>query len=488
MLKFKNIKFSIVLLLIAAIVSCTGDYEDINTDPNNPTAVPATNIMAYVLNNFTSNTFSLSAIGAGTLGYSNQVGKIQYPEESIYEFREGTFNSYFATVYRNQQNLKQVITQSEEAGDVNMVAAATTYSAYIWLIATDMWRDIPFTDALGAEEGVLSPAYQTQEEIYPALMAMLEEANTLFNQGASDALGSGDILFGGDTGLWQKFANSLRLRMACRLMDADAATAKSVIEQITGNPSTYPVIASNDENAYFYWSGADPYYEPFYSNKEVSARDDHGVADVMIDQLLAFNDPRLPVYAKPAQSDGEYRGVIVGAELGSFSMSDISRMGTRFREEAAGFSPYMNYAEVNFIVAEAAARGYSVGTTAEDAYKAGITASLTENGIATADIETYLAQDEIAYGDDMDQIYIQKWISLYKNGQEAWAETRRTDVPLLAAAPDAFYIGHSRPPFRQPYPTNEYNLNTENIAPYWDQVEDRLWGKKMYWDVRSGVN
>ena len=488
MLKINNIKFSVVLLLIAAIVSCTGDYEDINTDPNKPTIVPSTNLMAYVLNNFTKNTFSLSAIGGGTLGYSNQIGKIQYPEESIYEFREGTFNTYFATVYRNQQNLKTVITQSEEAGDLNMKAAAITYSAYIWLIATDMWRDIPFTNALGAEEGVLSPAYQTQEEIYPEIMAMLEEANTLFNKGNGDALGSGDLLFGGNTELWQKFANSLRLRIACRLMDADAETAKSIIEQIAGNPSTYPVIASNDENAYFHWSGADPYYEPFYTNKEVDDRDDHGVADVMVDQLLAFNDPRLSVYAKPAQSDGEYRGVIVGAELGSFSMNDISKMGARFRDDAAGFSPYMNYAEVNFIIAEAAARGWSVGTSAEDAYKAGITASLEENGIATADIEAYLVQDEIAYGDDMRQIYIQKWISLFKNGHEAWAETRRTDVPLLGAAPDAFYVGHSRPPFRQPYPTNEYNLNTENIAPYWGQVEDRLWGKKMYWDVRTGVN
>nr|WP_321356065.1 SusD/RagB family nutrient-binding outer membrane lipoprotein [uncultured Draconibacterium sp.] len=488
MLKFKNTRFSIVLLLIVAIVSCTGDYEDINTDPNNPTTVPSTNIMAYVLNNFTANTFSLSAIGAGTLGYSNQVGKIQYAEESIYEFRESTFNSYFATVYRNQQNLKQIIMQSEEAGDVNMIAAATTYSAYIWLIATDMWRDIPFTDALGAEDDVLSPAYETQEVIYPAIMDMLEEANSLFNQEAGDALGSGDLLFSGDTELWQKFANSLRLRMACRLMDADAATAKSVIEQITGNPSTYPVIASNDENAYFYWSGADPYYEPFYTNKEVDDRDDHGLSDVLVDQLIAFNDPRLPVYAKPALSDGEYRGVIVGLKSEKVVLSEISRMGARFRDDAAGFSPYMNFAEVNFIVAEAAARGYNVGTTAEDAYEAGITASLEENGVVTADIDAYLAQDEIAYGDDMDQIYIQKWISLFKNGQEAWAETRRTDVPLLAAAPDAFYIGHSRPPFRQPYPTNEYNLNTDNIAPFWDQVEDRMWGKKMYWDVRTGVN
>ena len=92
----------------------------------------------------------MTAIEAGELGYANQVGKIQYPEESIYEFREGTFNSYFATVYRNQQNLQVILEQAEAEGATNMEAAAKTWSAYIWLLATDMWRDIPFTDALGA--------------------------------------------------------------------------------------------------------------------------------------------------------------------------------------------------------------------------------------------------------------------------------------------------------------------------------------------------
>ncbi len=488
MLKFKNIKVSLVLLLAIIIVSCTNDFEEINTDPNNPTSVPSTNILAYVLKDFTSSSFNLSAINAGSLGYSGMLGKVQYPEESIYEFREGTFNSYFAIVYRDQENLKQILSQAEEDGSVNMQAAALTYSAYIWLLATDIWRDIPFTDALNTEEGVLSPSYDTQETIYPAVMGMLEEANTLFNQGASDDLGSGDILFGGDVALWQKFANSLRLRMASRLSNVDESTAKSTIEQIAGNPSTYPVISSNDENAYFHWSGADPYYEPFYANKEVEDRDDHGISSALADSLIAHNDPRIMVYAKPAQSDEEYRGVDVGAELGSFDMKDISRMGSRFRDDPAGFSPYMNSAEVKFILAEAAARGWNVGISAQDAYEDAITLSMEENGIGQAEIETYLAQPNVTYSDNLNQIYLQKWISLFKNGHEAWAQTRRTDFPLLPPAPGAQkYTGHNRPPFRQPYPTNEYNLNYDNIATHWDQVTDRMWGQKMYWDTRSGV-
>lgn len=486
MQKFRLRKIYLALALIVPFASCTSDFSEINTNPNSPTEVPSTNILAYTLENFTTNAFNMTAVNIGELGYANQIGKIQYPEESVYEFREGSFNSFFTTVYRNQQNLNVVMAQAEADGATNMLAAAKTWSAYIWLVATDMWRDIPFTEALNAENGTFSPAYDTQEEIYPAVMDMLEEANSLFNEGSSDAIGNGDFLFDGDTDLWQKFANSLRLRMAIRISNVDPTTAKSVIEEILGAPATYPIISSNDDNAYYHWLGTDPYYEPFYSNNAVDARDDHAVAEVLVDQLKAFADPRLPFYAHPG-ADGEYHGVEVGVKSLSNELKNYSRIGTRFRDEAAGFSPFMNYAEVCFIKAEAAAKGWATGTTAADAYEEGITASMEENGVAAADIATYLAQATISYS-SVSQIYLQKWIALFKNGHEAWAENRRTDVPQLAPAPDAAYTGHNRPPFRQPYPNDEYTLNTDNIKPYWDLVNDRMWGKQMYWDTRTGVN
>lgn len=487
MQKFRLTKLYMALALIVSLASCTSDFEDINTSPNAPTEVPSTNILAYTLENFTVNAFNTTAINIGELGYSNQIGKIQYPEESIYEFREGTFNSFFTTVYRNQQNLDVVMAQAEAAGASNMLATAKTWSAYIWLIATDMWRNIPFTEAMNAVDGTLSPAYDTQEEIYPAVMTMLEEANTLFNEGSSDAIGAGDFLFEGDAEAWQKFANSLRLRMAIRISNVDPTTAQSVIEQILGSPETYPIISSNDDNAYYHWLGTDPYYEPFYTNKEVDARDDHAVAEAMVDYLADLADPRLPVYAHPGD-DGEYRGVEVGVRTLSNDLRNYSRIGARFRDDAAGFSPFMNYAEVCFIIAEASANGWATGTTAAEAYEAGITASMEENEVAADDIAAYLAQPEVAYSNDVDQIYLQKWIALFKNGHEAWAENRRTDVPLLAPAPDGAYAGHNRPPFRQPYPNDEINLNEANIREYWDLVTDRMWGQKMYWDTRTGVN
>ena len=483
--QFKS-KIIVAFSLILALASCTKDFETINVDPNKPTSVPSTNTLGYALYDFTNGFYDMW-IDANESSYANQLGKIQYVDETRYAFREGVINDAFATVYRDLQNLKQVQKDALANKKVNMQAAALTYSAFIWQIATDTWRDIPFTDAINAEGSVIIPKYDTQETIYPAVMKMLADANDLFAQKATDKLGAGDFLFNGDVTLWQKFANSLRLRMAIRISNIDPTTSKKVIEEILGNPTKYPVISSNSDNAFFTWSGASPYQEPFYEDAHVSARDDHGVCSVLIDQLKAFNDPRLSIYAKPATNDGVYRGVIAGAHQSTFDISDISRIGAIFRDNPAGFSPYMRYSEVLFIKAEAAQRGWNAGITAKDAYTAAITASLEEYGIDAVAISTYLAQSTIVYNNTLNQIYLQKWISLFKQGHEAWAETRRTDVPKLGVAPTSLYLGHNRPPFREPYPTNEYSLNAENIKPYWDKVTDRLWGQQMWWDTRTGV-
>jgi hypothetical protein len=486
MIKHFKSKIIVAFSLILALASCTKDFETINIDPNKPTAVPSTNSLGYALSDFTSNFYDMW-MDANESSYANQLGKIQYVDESRYAFREGVINAAFATVYRDLQNLKQIEKDADANKKVNMKAAAMTYSAFIWQMATDTWRDIPYTDAINAEGNAISPKYDTQETIYPAVMKMLADANDLFNQKATDALGTGDILFKGDVTKWQKFANSVRLRMAIRISNVDPTTSKKVVEEILGNPTKYPVISSNDENAFFNWSGKSPYQEIFYEDKYVSNRDDHGICSVLIDQLKAFNDPRLSVYAKPATNDGVYRGVIAGVHQSTFKMDDISRMGARFRENAAGFSPYVRYSEVLFMKAEAAQRGWNAGITAKDAYAAAITASLAENGIDAVAIATYLAQSTVAYNNTLDQIYLQKWISLFKQGHEAWAETRRTDIPKLGVAPTSAYPGHNRPPFREPYPTNEYSLNADNIGPFWAKAVDRLWGQQMWWDTRTGV-
>ncbi len=492
--KIYQARISILFIISILVYGCTGDFEDINTDPDNPTSVPATNVLGYALEGFTFNNYSVEyCVNGGEFGFAHHIGKIQYPEESIYQYRGGEVNDFWQLCYGYLINLQDVEEMAREDRATNMEAAAMTFSALIWHTMTDRWRDIPFSEALKADEGIYSPTYMTQEEIYPAIIDSLKKANDLFNQGGTDELGDGDFLFGGDVILWQKLNNSLLLRIAIRLSNVEPETSKTLIENIMANPSTYPVMGSNDDNAFYNWIGTDPYEEPLYYNKAVDSRDDHGVAKALIDTLNSLSDPRLPFYAHPASSDSKYRGVTVGLN-GGITINTISRIGTRFRDVAAGFSPIMDYPEVMFILAEAAQKGWSVGITAKDAYEAAITASMKENvssaegSISDTEIATYLTQENVAFDNTMEKIYLQKWIALYKNAEEAWSEVRRTDVPAFGPAPDGVMEqDHNRGPFREPYPSSETNLNEENSASYVDNVEDSYWGQQMYWDTRAGV-
>lgn len=470
--------------LIFAGQSCTKNFEEINTNPNSPAAVNPTNVLAYVIQNTGATLFDVWGDMNEPETYGGHLGKIQYIDEARYVFRPVTVQNTWRYMYTNLENAQLVIGAAQKQGAVNMQAATMTFQAFLWQIATDTWRDIPFNEALRGDSGVLTPAYNTQEEIYPALLGRLKAAGDMFAQEATDPLGEGDLLYGGDVTKWRKFCNSLRLRVAIRISKVNAALAKSNIEEVLGDPAKYPVFESNDDNAFLIWTGSSPYIEPWASDAQ--GRDDHAVSAPLVNTLQSLNDPRLPVYARPAPGDGVFRGVPIGP-AGNVNISNFSRIGTRFRYTNAGFTPFMRYSEVQFIIAEAAQNGWTTGSSAQAAYNAGVIASLEENGITGAAASTYLSSTAVAWNGDVTRLYTQKWISLFKNGHETWAETRRTDVPLLAAAAGSPYSGHNRAPFRYPYPQNETTLNGQNSAQYVGQVRDNFWGKQMYWDTRTGV-
>lgn len=462
-----------------------------NTNPNEPVIVPATNVLAYSIryycDNFVDEWMSMNNIST----YAGHITKIQYIDESRYLERESVINDAWRDMYTTILQLNKTKLLANEEGNTVLVAAATTFQAFMLHRATDLWKNVPWSNALQGEDGVQAPTYDSQEAIYTSLLTMLKDANVMFGAGVGE-VGIGDLLFNGDVSKWQKFCNSLRLRVAIRMSGVDPSTARENIEEILGNSALYPIMESNDDNAFMVWPGLLPYMEPWAEDQIAEGRDDHGMCETLIDILLEYNDPRLPVYAHPAASDGEYRGLVTGAYDGSFVLDDISRIGARYRDDAAGFSPLMRYSEVLFIIAEAAQNGWSTGgTTAQAAYEAGVTASLVENGVDAADITTYLADANVSWNNTYTQIYMQKWICLFKQGHEAWAESRRTDVPQMAPAENSLYSGHNRPPFRFKYPTRESNLNSANLSANLGGISDHFWGTdngKMWWDTRTGVN
>ena len=474
-----------------ALASCTSSFDEVNTDPDRPTVdqVPATNTMAYCQRYTTDNMFDEWFDLNESAGFSGQIAKWQYTDEGYYNFRASVNNTSWNVAYYTVSNLQAIIDNEVEGS--NMWAAATIFQCMIFQIASDRWGNIPYSDALKLEEGNTKPAYDQQSSIYPDLLRRLKAAvQALGNMG--DEIGVGDIIYGGDVDAWKRLGNSLRLRIAARIANVDATNAKSTFEEVMGNPAAYPVIDSNDYNAFFIWNNEYPEpYADYYQTRPY----EYGVSELMVNTLKDSNDPRLPIYCRQTvnflsgvEGAEEYAGYQNGLEAYA-NVSAYSAIGERFMSSTSlsGFSPWFRAAETYFAVAYAASKGWNVGMTQQEAYEEAVALSLEENGVKAADADAFLAGGG-SYDGTQEQLFTQWWVSLFKNGQEAWSVYRMSGYPAgNVIAPDSYFAGHNTPPMCYGYPDNERNLNTENCSAEASKESDYFWGKQMWWDTRVGL-
>lgn len=492
----KNIfKLTTVAALATTLMlggSCTSNFEEINTDPDAlPTGSP-TNMLGYVLR---STMTQHGSVGDATCTWAGYTVKIQYMDNFNYLPTNNTYGNKFSCCYRMNEQLDDVLALTEASADQlkNIRWVARIWKEFLWLWTTDQFGDIPYSEANQVAEGNAQPVYDEQSTIYPAILANLKTiADEMAGGAGEDAIGEGDFLFGGDVTLWQKFCNSLRMRAAMRIVNVAPELAQSTIEEICQNPTAYPLLETSEENAYFYWQGSDPYFEPWYD--DFRTRDDWGMSNIFVAHMTSMNDPRISAMMKPAASDGQYRGYENGALAAPSNLQTISRMGAMYREEPAGFTPVLKSCENHFIKAEAALRGWNVGTTAEAAYEEGVRVSMEDNGISDADADAYLAAAG-KWDGTFERIYMEEWVALFKEGVEAWSLYRRTGYPQeivtsgeYPGAFNSFGTTHNDVPFRMPYPDNEYQYNKENVDAAAANVVDNTWGEQMWWDTRTGVH
>lgn len=476
-------------LTLALSVSGCGDLTSINVNPNAPTDVSPEYLfpqgVTALVGTLRGTTFDMTM----TSLWSQHYAKIQYVDEDWYDIRPGTIDAFWSNLYSGGlQDLKQAAAKATETGNTSKEAPAVIVRSWAFGVMTDLWGDIPYSEANSAdiEGGTTTPKYDAQKDIYNGLFAELKRANDEIGTGTG--YGSADPIYGGNTANWKKFANSLRARHAMRLSERDPATAQS---QLTAALAA-GVFTSNADDAKLDWPGDGSNDSPIYSNARPpdgkGTRDDHRVSETLVDTLKALSDPRLPVYAQctdvsEAAGGCEYVGVpngLTSPAAVALGFTKTSKIGTVFHDPSAP-SWLMSYPEVLFIQAEAAQRGWLAGSAAAF-YNAGITASMEQWGISAADIATYLAQSRVAYNPatGMTQIALQKWIALYGQGSEAWAEYRRTDVPNLKAGPAAIIPTVAR---RLTYPLSEQSFNKANLdaaiaAQGGAELTNRVW-----WDV-----
>jgi hypothetical protein len=345
---------------------------------------------------------------------------------------------------------------------------------YAYHVLVDVNGNIPYTEALQGRVNP-SPVYDDAATIYSDLINRLTADVAALNR-AFGSYGDADVMYQGDVDSWIHFANSLQFRLAMRLADVNPSLSKSKAEAAISRG----VFTDQSQSAAQVYYGLTPHVNSIYSNIIEQGRRDFVAANTIIDIMNTVNDPRRPYYF--SNIDGKYVG-------GRFGYSNVFEQCSSFpaRMLEADFpATLIDYVEVKFLLAEAAARGYNVGGgTAKSHYDEAVTQSILAWGGNLAEASTYLAQPEIGYstgstaGNFRKKIGFQKWIALYNRGLEGWAEWRRFDTPI-------FNIPRRKTvndiPMRMPYPYNEDNLNLTNYTAAAAAIGGDLVSTKIFWD------
>ncbi|PWJ42835.1 SusD/RagB family nutrient-binding outer membrane lipoprotein [Sediminitomix flava] len=485
-MKFFNKTIKVTAFAVAALFSSCDHFEEMNVNPNLPSQAATSGLLSNAQ-------IAITGRFVGSMGhlgsqYTQQVSQVEYPAPSNYD---DSGQSSFASVYSGALiDLKEIIklcNDPDKAEKVvvygnleNQKAVAEILSVWAFQNVTDVWGDVPYSEALKGDEGLFLSKYDTQEEIYDDLIARLTAASAAIKVDGTPKL-EGDLFFGSEESdvqmmMWKKFANSLRLRMAMRLSEVNSSKADALINDADFDE----ILSSSDEVVALYHLSTEAEANPIYYTNVIAAGGDNiAISNIMVDHLTSLNDPRLASYATPSDAASEYIGVPYGMANDvalSISQDDFSLIGGKFADQDAP-SIVMTASEVLFIKAEAIARGYISGgaTEAEKAYNDAITTSMEFNGVATDDITTYLAQTSVAYDNANWRAMIgeQKWLALYMQGVEAWSEWRRLDYPTLTPSANGII---NQIPRRRAYASDEYSTNTANV----EAAATRITGGDFY--------
>jgi len=386
--------------------------------------------------------------------------------------------------------LKVLLKETDPSSAEN--ALASIMWVYAFHRVTDYYGPIPY---FKAGEALPSIPYDAQDKIYDDFFKRLDAAvKVLAGKTSEKPYGNFDLMFKGDVNKWIKFANSLRLRLAVRASNADPARAKAEAEAAVAGG----VMTATGDDAYMFKTEAGTDVNGLAG---ISVWNEFRMSASMESVLKGYGDPRIGVYFQPATATGTYEGLRNGlntTQLGDAKNSNNanSNVGSRWVTGAGsawarvGTTPQniMHAAEVYFLRAEGALKGWNMGDNAQNLYNKGIEASMNQWGIAdAAAISAYVNSDNkpvapedalnspavsdtpIKWSSDANtqkaQIATQKWLALFPDGIEAWADMRRSKLPKLypVVNSDNADIPAGERPRRIPFIDYEKNTNKDGV-------------------------
>jgi hypothetical protein len=522
-IKMKSIfNFLLAAMIVSVLVSsCTDDFEEINTN----TRVLSKLDKATIGNVFARTQYRgmlyrnyqiFNNLFADNYAQYCSIIQTKFPSDR-YIVVGGWVNADWSSFYANGANNLAIVldltTPAENEGMEAHHAIAQIEKVLYYQQMTDYWGPIPYSEVgLGGK----SVAYDSQEAIYDDFFALLDSAlTTLKSHQGGNAFGSHDQIFGGDIDSWIKFGNSVRLRCAMRISDVKPAKAKIEAEKAVAGG----VMTATSDDAIFHVTP-----DSYNLLNRMVPWNEFRMSATMESVLKGYNDPRLPKFFGPTENSIEAGGELEWHGLrNGYSISDLgvipeiqskatSRYAERWQDPNARGSnniEVMHSSESYFLRAEGALKGWNMGGNAKDLYEEGIRQSLQwwVPGIADADIDAYINSEatpaatfdvpaDMAFSTpikwsaerniQLEQIARQKWLALFPNGIEAWADVRRAERPLRydIMVSDNPHLSTKDLIRRTPFVSGEYETNAEGVesgkallgGP--DNAATRLWWDK----------
>ncbi|WP_297089507.1 SusD/RagB family nutrient-binding outer membrane lipoprotein [uncultured Draconibacterium sp.] len=480
----------IFIALLSIVLLSTGcddiDFGDTDQNVNGPAEASTSALLSGAITNFSTRQGRPYRI-TPTLNVQYLV-QLVYNQEMLYADGAGFWQSYYVQTASNCQTVIDICNDPEKATDPtvlangaieNQKAVAMIFKSVIFKRVTDLFGDVPYTEALNSD--ILTPVYDDQKKVYEGMIADVKAARDMINTSAAGP--TGDVIYMGDMVKWQKFANSFLVSLGMQVTKADAGMAQSTVTEALNHSAG--VLEDVADDAIYTFDVANDFPNPW----EWMRPADYGVSAEFISALRGDGftsnttyDERIQYVAADPSLDGLPYGYKTYEADNSPVAGVIYAADTRL--------PLLTSAYTYLQRAEAAAHGW----TSEDAgamlkmgimnsYAKGAAVYGVEIGDGAAYADARVADMATAAGGALQVIAEEKWVDLFPLGYDAWSEWRRTDYPKLTPAADA--INDGKIPRRYNYPSGEASLNPTGydkgvaaLNPGTDNNTSRFWWDK----------
>ncbi|WP_339725401.1 SusD/RagB family nutrient-binding outer membrane lipoprotein [Maribacter stanieri] len=472
-------KYIYTVLVLMLVISCTKDFEEINTNTNAPVTVQPSLLLRQVIYDY-GEQMSYEGFTAGNLlgQYSTALDFNLFDRHDLKSPQLG--GNPWPIFYQNLRDNEIILNLSQENTAFAVYEGpARIMKAYMAAGLTDLFGDVPYSEAFKGDTETVTPVYDSQESIYMDENGVFDNLDkgiaAIENYTGIIAL-EGDILFNGDLEGWIRFANSLKIKYLMRVSGKIDVASQLQTIVAEGN-----FIDDNSENAIFNFTDGEPNNFRL-ARLRIGDFNNYILSETMDEILTGLNDPRIDRLYRPFanSTDGEHNGLLNGIDASAgVSLADYSLLGTIFRENTGLLDAnFMTSMETHLLLAEAAQKGLITADT-EMLYNTGVTQAFDYWQVDLP--ANYLTVDAaLDDGNALENIITQKWIANTINGYEGWVEYRRTGFPQLKTISAS--LNNNLIPIRMPYPSEEEALNSVNYTTASINTEGNSINVPVWWD------